>query len=108
MPHMQADIIRDRAYQIETHHGTWIVPQSVSGDLRIRGIHDETSDKWDTLCAALQAYVEPGARHWTSIEALPTGYCARMSAPGYLDATDWTHYPTLREARASLREMYGD
>lgn len=36
-----------------------------------------------------------------------TGVGARLSAPGYLDRTDWTVYPTMAEARAGLAEEYG-
>ena len=36
------------------------------------------------------------------------GYGARLSAPGYLDATDWTVFPTSEEAEGYLHEMYHD
>jgi hypothetical protein len=40
---------------------------------------------------------------------LKKGYCARLSAPGYLDCTEWCGpYPTAEEAMAALREMYPD
>jgi len=37
-----------------------------------------------------------------------TGYGARLSAPGYLDCTDWTVCDTEEEARETLRELFGD
>jgi hypothetical protein len=37
-----------------------------------------------------------------------TGYGARLSAPGYLDSTEWTVFDTEDEAKAFLKEMYGD
>lgn len=35
-------------------------------------------------------------------------YGARMSAPGYMDCTDWMVFKTLKEARAALNEMFSD
>lgn len=36
------------------------------------------------------------------------GYGARMSAPGYLDCTDWAVFETYDEAASYLEEYYGD
>ncbi len=36
------------------------------------------------------------------------GYGARMSAPGYLDSTDWSVYDTEEEAEEELKDMYSD
>jgi hypothetical protein len=36
------------------------------------------------------------------------GYGARMSAPGYLDCTDWSVFDTEQEAYNFLNEFYGD
>ena len=36
------------------------------------------------------------------------GYGARLSAPGYLDCTEWTVFDTEEEAREYLEEMYPD
>ena len=36
------------------------------------------------------------------------GFGARLSAPGYLDCTDWTVHPTIDEAKAYLVEMYDE
>jgi hypothetical protein len=36
------------------------------------------------------------------------GYGARLSAPGYLDCTEWSVYQTRAEAKAALDEMYGE
>ena len=38
-----------------------------------------------------------------------TGFFARLSAPGYLDCTEWSGpFKTEAEARAYLTETYGD
>jgi hypothetical protein len=34
------------------------------------------------------------------------GVLARLSAPGYLDCTDWTPFGTMEEARKGITEMY--
>ena len=39
-----------------------------------------------------------------SIEVI-TGYGVRLSAPGYLDCTDWEVYGSLREANNRAREL---
>jgi len=36
------------------------------------------------------------------------GFGARLSAPGYMDATDWDFFETEEEAMAYLEETYGD
>ena len=36
------------------------------------------------------------------------GHGARLSAPGYLDCTDWSVFGTPEEADEYLDEMYGD
>lgn len=36
------------------------------------------------------------------------GHVARMSAPGYMDATPWSAHETAEAARKHLDEMYGD
>ena len=36
------------------------------------------------------------------------GYGARLSMPGYLDATDWTVFATKEEAEQYLIETYDD
>ncbi len=34
------------------------------------------------------------------------GYGARLSAPGYLDCTDWTVHPSVAQAIESLRDSF--
>lgn len=36
------------------------------------------------------------------------GYGARLSAPGYLDCTDWDVFKTLKEAREYIRDLEDD
>jgi hypothetical protein len=48
-------------------------------------------------------YLKPGEYTVETIE----GYGARMSAPGYLDCTEWSVFSTEEEARAYLQETFG-
>ena len=51
--------------------------------------------------AALRDYCE-NHEYWSL--KLITGWGARLSAPGYLDATEWTVYETREEAEESFNE----
>lgn len=68
-------------------------------------------------------FMEPDIQHFTEEEAAEfmtadewgdekeplAGFYARLSAPGYLDATDWVGpYETEDEAIEALFELYGD
>lgn len=52
--------------------------------------------------ATCQVYYEGEAE---SVE-LVSGYGARLSAPGYLDCTEWSVFNTAAEAQAYLDEYY--
>lgn len=98
-------------WEVETENGTSFVPDdvvSVPGRLRFGAIVERmgvTADEvtvFDLLASRLSDYVD-GHGIWR-IEAITDRYFARMSAPGYLDCTDWAAFKTLAEARAYLRE----
>ncbi len=44
----------------------------------------------------------------TGIMTTVEGYGARLSAPGYMDCTEWCVFATEKEAREYLAEMYDD
>lgn len=54
------------------------------------------------------------SKDWVKIEhpnsqvTTVIGYGARLSAPGYLDATDWNVYTSREEAEAYLSQLEGD
>lgn len=52
--------------------------------------------------ADVQAYCEGEVQSWENIE----GYGARLSAPGYLDCTEWDVFETEQEAEEYLKENY--
>lgn len=62
--------------------------------------------KWDYINAALSGYTNGRGVVEVSAES---GWCARYSAPGYLDCTEWCGpFATEEEAEEECRAMYGD
>ena len=111
MAHMQNDITEKMlGWRVETHDaGTCFVPEHVVAvpAYLAQGVElarADDPDVFELLAARVKDYVE--GREILSLEVCK-GYFARLSAPGYLDCTEWSCYKTLREARASLRE-YGE
>ena len=91
MSFMEPEVIKCRWYKIETNQGTWFVPYEVVGDV-------DDKDK-------LGMYTESGTvQDFEIIE----GWGARMSAPGYLDCTDWCVFETEEAAVEYLAEEYGE
>src|SRR5262245_60105323 len=85
-------------YEVETHEGTWFIPADVVGDLSLRKgwTYTEDSKRWGDIVRAVQDYCAPGP----SEVKLIAGWGARMSAPGYLDCTEWAVFRSKREAQA--------
>ena len=76
-------------YSVETTHGTELVPGDLVG--------------YRPTLADLAEYTEGEPRSFEPV----TGYFARLSAPGYLDTTDWSGpFATLEEAMADIRTTY--
>ena len=109
---MQPEItVKQSGWQVETRDaGTCYLPGdivSVPDWLAIgRPIDASMETKTETdlfanLVRELGNYV--GGRRIESI-GVCRGYFARLSAPGYLDCTEWCCYSTVREARAALKE----
>lgn len=75
------------------------------GAPRMLDVDDD--DARETLARAAP-FCPDGTRVVWSAEIVE-GWFARMSAPGYLDCTDWIGpYDTAEEAERECREMYGD
>ena len=86
--------------RVETTIGTEFLPVDLTGDLPASefladGVTEENS-------ADVQTYCEGKVQSWENI----TGFGARLSAPGYLDCTEWTVFDTEEEAREYLEEYY--
>lgn len=106
MGFMQRQVTRKMNWiQVETNVGTEYIP----GDLGIFVRNSEcasqplTETELHESRKKLQDYVEGSVIHsWENIR----GYGARLSAPGYLDCTEWNVFPTEQEAREYLDENY--
>ena len=55
----------------------------------------------DATIEKIRPYVEGKPLSWENVK----GYGARLSAPGYLDCTEWTVFDTEEEANAYLDEQ---
>lgn len=82
-------------FEVETNHGSEIVPSDVCG--RTAATHVE----------ALLNYLEGKPMDEDELCEVKEGYLARMSAPGYLDCTEWSAFKTEKEAKDFLEEAYG-
>lgn len=89
MSFMQRQVIKDSFYRANDHHGeTQMIPSDVFTEEQFRTEYDIPED--------------------TEIETV-TGFFCRLSAPGYMDCTDWSGpYATDAAANEALTEMYGE
>ena len=92
---------KERWAEVETNCGTEWVPLEQLG---ITLPEWEDGPQWLKNCADIfRDYLE-GNRVTSVTEKM--GYGARLSAPGYLDCTEWAVFDTEEEARAYLKETY--
>ena len=66
--------------------------------------HPMSDEDRDATIEKIRPYVEGKPLSWENVK----GYGARLSAPGYLDCTEWTVFDTEQEAREYLEENYSD
>jgi hypothetical protein len=110
MPFMQPDIQQADYFNVETNDGTETVPADLvrmpfTVDFRAGGVFTDDMPEFPALQRALAPYLSGG----NISEVRPgSGWIARMSAPGYMDCTDWSAHATEEEARECLEEMFGD
>lgn len=96
MPFMKPEIVPGPFYRVDTTDGTEVVACDDAGLY-----HDTTAEDLSGLTTGI-------ILDKSEMLHVQTGYLARMSAPGYLDCTDWTGHPSERDARLYLADMYGD
>jgi hypothetical protein len=90
---------KERWAEVDTNCGTEWVP------IEQLGITLPDTNQVEACTELLRDYLE-GNRVFSVQERV--GYGARLSAPGYLDCTEWAVFDTEDEARAYLEETYGD
>lgn len=85
---MRPEVVRGDVWEVVTTDGTtYYVPADVVGNDDLQSFVEGTIDTYQLL-----------ANRWM----------ARLSAPGYLDCTEWDAFPTMSEALYHLAETYGD
>lgn len=100
MSFMQPQVYLSTYYRVETTHGTEFVPIEVVGDV------SAYADPYAALQACCNGTIEGEPGDFEFITA--TGWLARMSAPGYMDCTEWAAFASEQQARAYLAETYPD
>lgn len=103
---MRPEIYEGIAYLVETEVGTETVPADIV-TLAIgagEGI-DADDARFAAACDALSTYLE--GSEIDRIDCV-SGVLARLSEPGYLDATPWSVYDSRAEALAGLIDLYCD
>ena len=91
--------------QVETTCGTEFIRESdVRLFVRNSDCHSQplTDDEREETIDKIRDYVEGTPQSWENVK----GYGARLSAPGYLDCTEWAVFDTAEEAKEHLDEMY--
>ncbi len=96
MSFMQPQVFEDDYFEVDTTIGTEIVPADLIG--RTCATHVE----------ALLNYLEGKPLDPDEEVELKRGWLARMSAPGYMDCTEYSVFTTEYEAWAFLVETFMD
>lgn len=95
MAFMKPEIYHGTYFQVSTTMGNETVPTDIIG--RTMAVHVD----------ALLNYLKGTPDDPEECCEVLTGWLARMSAPGYLDCTDWTTHKSEQAAQAYLADMYG-
>lgn len=106
MGFMQRQITgKENWLRVETNHGTYCVRV---GDVSLFVRNSDciaqplTEAERENTIDKIRDYVEGTPQSWENI----LGYGARLSAPGYLDCTEWSVFDTPEEAQEYLEEYY--
>lgn len=108
MAFMQRQITgRQTWLKVETTQGTEIVPSGLLG-LHVRNSDCQaqplTQAELDNYSKQIHEYCEGIPQSWENV----MGHGARLSAPGYMDCTEWAVFDTVQEAEQYLDERYPD
>lgn len=111
MPFMEAQITNKMDWLLVDGNGIDYIPEDIVDTNRIRKLLKiEDAEAMDLVIGhiiwpMIKEYVRP--HDYDAIKSLDviTGYGVRLSAPGYLDCTDWEVYSSKREAINRAREL---
>lgn len=103
------DVVPGVGYEIDTNAGTWFVDvDDVDGGKCAESLPAGLElDTW-ALAQLEKDYLQYTEGSLLEGLSVREGYGARLSAPGYINCTDWTVFDTEQEANDYLEEMYGD
>ena len=97
MSFMQKEITNETEwYEIDTGSGTYYVQVELVGKFDL-----DSDEETQLVKSKLVDYCEGDILY---IEII-TGYGARLSANGYLDATEWAVYDTIEDAEQALNDL---
>lgn len=102
---MQKQVTRKMNWiQVESKCGTDWIPGDIGLFVRNSDCPSQplTEEEFARYKKEIWQYTEGEPESWENI----TGFGARLSAPGYLDCTEWTVFDTEDEAREYLEENY--
>ncbi|SRR6266550_4100427 len=92
----------------QVREGRWLRVETMGGSTEYVSVFDTGLDipngnNFDDpdVAKTIGQYTEDRPETWENIK----GYGARLSAPGYLDCTEWTVFDTSEEAEEYLKEM---
>jgi hypothetical protein len=106
MGFMQEHIEFGTWYAVEGDNGTDYIPADVVDGARAdRWISSESPWAIEKLARIFGDYTQN--REIRSVERVQ-GYGARLSAPGYMDCTEWAVFETEGEAAQYLADAFGD
>ena len=99
-------------YEIDTPCGTFAIPVEDAG-LGAKLNDLLRAQEWDSLTEEQQEEVSDVLLQYCEAQSIDSvqvreGYGARLSAPGYMDCTEWSVFDSPEEASAYLEEMYPD
>ncbi len=114
MGFMQPQIEWDEWIVIDGDNGITFIPSYLVGTIHISEgdtIDCESLDgddepyDWAGIISSLGDYYDG---HRIDEVSIRSGWGARLSAPGYMDCTEWCVFDTEQEARDYLRDELGD
>lgn len=112
MSHLQPQAVYDLFLVCETTGGVEMFPADLVGvEEPFPEVILSTDASTDPVDADMVGRMEPYLNHGyelLSVECVK-GWFARLSAPGYMDCTEWCGpFPSEDAALAHLEEMYGE
>lgn len=107
---MQPEIIFSDFVAIDGRCGLYYVPTDVLGAETVRFLSEaggpvHADEMPESIRADLAQFEGP---EFELAEFMPNVFGARLSAPGYLDCTEWTVHASEAEAEEYLSETYGE